>query len=165
MNVPTVAIWLPVALVVACAMEPWAMLLHGVVWHGPLAFVHRSHHTKRAGTFEWNDALSTLHAPPAIALILFGCRGPEGPLREVLFGVGLGMTLFGMAYVVVHDGFVHERLPITWLARFRYFRTLRACHRAHHRGDADHGPYGLFLGAFEARWHARRRGRARVVSR
>src|SRR3712207_6170094 len=103
------AIWIPVSLGVAALMELWAGLLHGSFWHRVLWPVHRSHHQRRRGRFEANDALSALHAPIAIALILYGCRGAEGPLREVAFGVGIGMTMFGLAYLVVHDGFAHGR--------------------------------------------------------
>lgn len=135
-----------VALVVAPLMELWARFLHGRVWHGVLFSVHKSHHEPRLGRFEANDVLSVTHAPIAAALIVVGCV-MHGTLGAVLRGVGAGMTLFGVAYVVVHDGFVHERLPVEWLARFRYFRRLRGAHRVHHRNGA--APYGLFAGRRE----------------
>jgi beta-carotene 3-hydroxylase len=57
------------------------------------------------------------------------------------------MTLFGLSYLLVHDGLVHERLPMQFLLRWRYFRRLRGAHLHHHR---FHGvPYGLFLGPEE----------------
>lgn len=141
-------VWIPVALVVAAAMELWAMLLHGRIWHSLLWRVHRSHHRKRRGRFEANDALSVLHAPIAIALILYGCAAAPSLLRELAFGVGIGMTLFGVAYVIVHDGLVHGRLPVEALARIPYFARVRDAHRIHHSKGAR-GPYGLFLGPWE----------------
>jgi len=143
-------IWVPVALVVAVAMDVWAGLLHGLVWHRVLWMVHRSHHTPRDGRFERNDVLAGLHAPPAIALILYGCAGPETVLREVAFGVGLGMTLFAVGYLIVHDGLVHGRLPVQGLARFRTLRRIARAHRAHH-GEASGKPYSLFFGPTELR--------------
>jgi len=143
-----VLIWVAVALPVAAAMEPWAALLHGRVWHRWLWLVHRSHHTARRGRFEHNDALSFLHAPIAVALILWGCLGEPGVLREVAFGAGLGMTLFGVAYAIVHDGLVHGRLPVAALGRLRTFDRIRRAHQAHHRREHG-GPYGLFLGPRE----------------
>src|SRR4051794_34538101 len=101
-------VWIPIAIVVALAMEPWAALLHGRVWHHGLWTVHRSHHQRRRGRFERNDALSALHAPIAIVLILYGCRAAPGLARDIAFGIGIGMTAFGLAYVVCHDGFVHH---------------------------------------------------------
>ncbi len=157
-------IWAPVALVVAVSMDLWAAVLHGRVWHGWLWPVHRSHHAPRArgARFEANDALSLLHAPIAIALILGGCRAEEGALREVAFGVGVGMSAFGLAYLVVHDGLCHGRLPVRWLLRARYFRGVERAHRVHHTGDAGGAPYGFFFGVRELARAARTRRAARA---
>lgn len=143
----SVAIWLPTAFAVAMWMEVWAALLHGKVWHRALWRIHRSHHARRRGALEANDALSALHAPIAIAFVLYGCRADAGPLREIVFGVGVGMSVFGVAYFVVHDGLVHGRLPVAALAKSRYFARVRDAHLAHHASDG--GPYGLFLGPWE----------------
>jgi beta-carotene 3-hydroxylase len=142
--------WVPVALVVAVAMDFWAAILHGRLWHARLWPVHRSHHEppSGAGRLEANDALSLLHAPIAIALIVVGCRGTPGVLREIAFGAGIGMSLFGVAYFVVHDGLVHARLPVHGLLRFRYFRAVARAHRAHHEA-AGGAPYGFFFGQWE----------------
>jgi beta-carotene 3-hydroxylase len=144
-------VWMPVALCVAAAMDLWAALLHGRVWHAWLWSIHRSHHDPRrpGARFEANDALSVLHAPIAIALILVGCKAGPGFAREAAFGVGVGMTLFGMAYLVVHDGLVHGRLPVQFLLRLRYFRGVARAHRVHHTGVAGGAPYGLFFGRWE----------------
>ncbi len=141
-----VAVLLVVTLVTAAAMEPWARILHGRIWHSVLWNMHRSHHELRLGRFERNDALSFLHAPIAAGLVVVGCQ-LEGTARAAIIGVGAGMTLFGFAYVLVHDGLVHERLSIPFLMRFRFFRSVRGAHLVHHR----HGgaPYGLFLGPSE----------------
>ena len=110
----------------------------------------------RRGRFEANDALSALHAPIAIALVLFGCAGPAGAAREIAFGAGAGMTPFGLAYLVVHDGLVHERLPVPWLARVPYLRAVARAHRVHHAGALGGPPFGLFLGPIEIALHRRR---------
>ena len=149
-------VWIPTALTVAVLMDLWAALLHGFVWHGALLFVHRTHHAPRAGRWELNDALSLLHAPLAIALILYGCAAAPSLGRELAYGVGLGMTAFGVAYVVVHDGFVHGRLPVAWLDRFRFFRAVARSHRVHHLGTGG-PPYGLFFGRWELEIAGRRR--------
>ncbi len=144
-----------VALVVAVAMEPWARLLHGRVWHRSLWGIHRSHHSRRRGRFERNDMLSAAHAPVAAALVMAGCN-LHGPAAAACIGVGVGMTSFGLAYVVVHDGFVHGRLPVRFLARVAWLRRIRDAHAVHHaRGAA---PYGFFLGARELTQTPRARG-------
>ena len=135
-----------IALVTAFAMELWARLLHRSVWHERLWSVHRSHHSRRRGRFERNDLLSFLHAPIATALVMIGCN-LHGLAAAACLGVGVGMTLFGIAYVVVHDGLVHGRLPVAFLARIPPLRRIRDAHAVHHaRGAA---PYGLFLGPRE----------------
>ena len=154
----TVLVWLSVALATLVLMDLWAALLHGAVWHGALYFVHRSHHRPRRGAWEQNDALSLLHAPIAIALILYGCSAAPSVAREVAYGVGLGMSAFGVAYVIVHDGFVHRRLPVAWLGRARFFRAVAQAHRVHHGRGGRHPPYGLFFGP----WELARAGRKRL---
>ncbi len=146
--IPNALIWVPTAVLTATFMELWAAVLHGRFWHGPLWFVHRSHHMPGRG-LELNDVLSVLHAPIAAALIIWGCEAAPSILREVGFGVGTGMTVFGFAYVVVHDGLVHGRLPVAWLARIPYFERVRDAHWQHHRNTARGLPFGLFLGPWE----------------
>lgn len=137
-----------VAALVFPLMELWSRFLHGRIWHGVLFRIHRSHHVERHGRLEANDILSATHAPIAATLVIVGCV-LGGILGAVLRGVGAGMTLFGVAYVVVHDGFVHGRLPVQGLARSRFFRRVRAAHRMHHRTGG--APYGLFAGVREMR--------------
>lgn len=148
-------VWLPVAATTAVLMELWASLLHGRVWHGPLWAVHRSHHRRSTGGLEANDALSILHVPIAIALIVYGSLAGPGLAGDLPFGVGVGMTLFGVSYFVVHDGLIHGRLPVGALGRLSYFARVKRAHEEHHR--LGRGPYGLFFGPWAlARARARR---------
>lgn len=148
-----------VAVAVAALMEFWAALLHGRFWHGPLWFGHRSHHAPRTGPFEFNDVFAVLHAAIAMALIIGGLEGLQGPAQRLAVAVGVGMSLFGVAYFTVHDGLIHGRLPVAFLARSAWLRRVRNAHRVHHAQDA--APYGLFLGPWELkRARARQRRRA-----
>ncbi len=156
MNALDVALGTAMALIVAAAMEPWARVLHGRVWHHRLWGVHRSHHEPRAGRLERNDALSFLHAPIAAGLVVTGCQ-LHGLTSAILVGMGVGMTLFGVGYVIVHDGFVHGRMPVRALSRFRFLRRVRGAHLAHHRTGGP--PYGLFLGPRELMRHRARHAR------
>jgi beta-carotene 3-hydroxylase len=127
-------------LLAALGLEGWAALAHRWLWHGPLWVVHRSHHRGRRGRLEANDAFAVLHALLAMALV---ARGFFADAPEVL-ALGLGATAYGLAYVAVHDGFIHGRLPLAWLGRSSYLRAVRAAHLAHHA--APGGPYGLLAG-------------------
>ncbi|CAN0841210.1 hypothetical protein LINGRAHAP2_LOCUS3156 [Linum grandiflorum] len=62
---------------------------------------------------------------------------------------GLGMTMFGMAYMFVHDGMVHGRFPVEPLYNVPYLRRIAAAHQLHHADTFNGIPYGLFLGPQE----------------
>lgn len=145
--------------VTAVAMELWAGQLHRRFWHGSLWPMHRSHHVVRKGRLETNDWLSLLHVFPAIGLILYGTQVTSWA-GDLAFGVGIGMSIFGVGYFVVHDGFIHGRLPLAFLERSRLLVRLRALHRVHHRLDG--APYGLFFAAWELRAQARSRSASRL---
>lgn len=157
-------IWLAVGLPTVVFMELWSAILHGKVWHKALWSLHESHHAPPEGSkWERNDVLSITHAPIAMALILYGCIGPVGVAREVCYGIGIGMTVFGIAYIVVHDGLIHGRLPVQGLAKFAWLRRVRNAHLVHHRTDG--APYGLFFGPWVVRRMARAKQAARAADR
>lgn len=62
---------------------------------------------------------------------------------------GLGITLFGMMYMFVHDGLVHKRFPVGPLADVPYLRRVAAAHKLHHAERYNGVPWGLFLGPQE----------------
>ena len=142
------------AVVAAVGMEGWAALLHRRLWHGPWWNLHRSHHRGRGDTaagpdaasrppgWQLNDALSLMHAPLAACLIAGGLHYRPSPGAGLALGVGAGMSFFGAAYVLVHDGFVHRRLPLRAWGRWRYLRRVQAAHALHHRTGG--APFGLF---------------------
>ena len=144
-------------------MEVWSLVVHRWLWHGPLWWGHRSHHEPRPGYFEKNDSFALVHAAIAAPLIYFGLR--EG--WAIAAGAGFGMTAFGACYAIVHDGLVHGRLPVAFLARVPGLRAVRNAHRAHHArdiagGDPHRPPYGLFLGPLELRRYQAQRSAERL---
>lgn len=42
---------------------------------------------------------------------------------------GLGITVFGIAYMFVHDGLVHKRFPVGPIADVPYLRKVAAAHQ------------------------------------
>ena len=138
------------ALIAVVVMEYWAAFLHQRVWHGRLWWIHRTHHAPRASPFEANDWLSALHAPVAIVLIVGGSWARPGLVHDLAVGFGGGMTAFGALYVLVHDGLVHERLPVGVLRRLPVLRVIARAHRLHHRAGGG-PPYGLLFGLRELR--------------
>ncbi|XP_073001053.1 beta-carotene hydroxylase 1, chloroplastic-like [Typha latifolia] len=132
----------------AVGMEFWARWAHRALWHASLWHMHESHHRPREGPFELNDVFAIINAVPAIALLAFGFFN-RGLVPGLCFGAGLGITLFGMAYMFVHDGLVHRRFAVGPIANVPYFRRVAAAHQIHHTDKFEGVPYGLFLGPKE----------------
>ncbi|CAA2991770.1 beta-carotene hydroxylase 2, chloroplastic-like [Olea europaea subsp. europaea] len=132
----------------AVGMEFWARWAHRALWHASLWHMHESHHRPREGPFELNDIFAIINAVPAIALLSYGFFH-KGLVPGLCFGAGLGITVFGMAYMFVHDGLVHKRFPVGPIANVPYFRSVAAAHQLHHSDKFEGVPYGLFLGPKE----------------
>ncbi|KAG9156450.1 hypothetical protein Leryth_027289 [Lithospermum erythrorhizon] len=132
----------------AVGMEFWARWAHKALWHASLWHMHESHHKPREGPFELNDVFAIINAVPAIALLDYGFFH-KGLLPGLCFGAGLGITVFGMAYMFVHDGLVHKRFPVGPIANVPYFRKVASAHQLHHTDKFNGVPYGLFLGPKE----------------
>lgn len=132
----------------AVGMEYWARWAHRALWHASLWHMHESHHRPREGAFELNDVFAIINAIPAIALLSYGFFH-KGLTPGLCFGAGLGITVFGMAYMFVHDGLVHRRFPVGPIADVPYLRRVAAAHQIHHSDKFDGVPYGLFLGPKE----------------
>ncbi len=113
------------------AMECVAWLAHRFLMHGPLWFLHEDHHTKgEQGFFERNDAFFVIFATPGILLLGTGvAQGFDLPY----FWLGLGITLYGFAYFLIHDVFIHQRFRWLRNANTVYFRAIRRAHKMHHK--------------------------------
>ena len=94
-------------------MEMYARWAHKALWHDfqPGWLLHKSHHVPRLGPFEANDIFAVVNAVPAMGLCLYGVLTPD-LMGGLCFGAGLGITLFGIMYMYIHDGLVHRRFPV-----------------------------------------------------
>ena len=72
-------------------MEGVAWLMHRYLMHGPLWFIHRSHHEPRKGWFELNDTFGLFFTAASMVLIYHGLRG-----HPQLLGIGLGLVGYGV---------------------------------------------------------------------
>lgn len=70
------------------------------------------------------------------------CCHPAG----LCFGAGLGITLFGISYMFIHDGLVHKRFPVGPIADVPYLKRVAIAHKLHHSEKYGGVPWGLFLG-------------------
>uniref|UniRef100_A0A2P2K3S4 beta-carotene 3-hydroxylase n=1 Tax=Rhizophora mucronata TaxID=61149 RepID=A0A2P2K3S4_RHIMU len=115
----------------AVGMEFWARWAHKALWHASLWHMHESHHRPREGPFELNDVFAIINAVPAIALLSYGFFN-KGLFPGLCFGAGLGITVYGMAYMFVHDGLVHKRFPVGPIANVPYFRRVASAHQVNY---------------------------------
>ena len=119
-----------ITLLVFCIMEPMTWLIHKYVMHGFLWVLHRDHHDHSTeGDLEKNDYFFVIFAIPAILLFYFGSLNNY----NYLFFIGLGITLYGIAYFFVHDIFIHQRLKIFSKTENPYFLAIRRAHKQHHK--------------------------------
>jgi beta-carotene 3-hydroxylase len=115
-------------------MEGVAFLTHKKVMHGWLWSLHESHHRPRAGLFEKNDFFAIFFAAPSIIFIWLGVN-----TWAPLFWVGLGLTAYGFAYFIFHDGIVHRRLPFRYRGKNAYMRRIIEAHWVHHATTTKEG--------------------------
>lgn len=138
-----VLVWIVVALAGFLAMEGIAWLSHRYVMHGWGWGWHKSHHAPRSHGFEANDLYALFGAALAIGLFLLA-RQLHSPEIQAL---AVGITAYGAAYALVHDGLVHQRWPFRYVPRTGYLRRLVQAHRIHHavRSREDAVSYGFLV--------------------
>ena len=131
-------------------MEMYARWAHKALWHDNEAgwSLHVSHHEPRVGAFEANDVYALANALPATAFCAYGFFTPT-LVGGLAFGAGLGVTLFGIAYMFIHDGLVHRRFPVGPIADLPALRRIAVAHKLHHSEKYGGVPYGMFLGPQE----------------
>lgn len=119
-----------IVVLVFLAMEAATWLIHKYIMHGFLWVLHRDHHDHSTdGPLEKNDYFFVIFAIPAIALMYFGSLESF----NYLFYIGLGITLYGVAYFFVHDVFIHQRIKYFSHTKNPYFLALRRAHKQHHK--------------------------------
>ena len=128
------------------AMEGFTYLTHRFVMHGVAWTLHRSHHVPAAERFEANDVFPCIGA--AIAMVGFAI-GFNVPMPG-LVAVGVGVTAYGVAYMFVHDVYIHGRL--CRMPEVAVLERLRRAHAIHHlfRGE----PFGMLLPILPRRWRS-----------
>ncbi len=112
------------------AMEAVAWFTHKYVMHGLLWILHKDHHKKEStGFFEHNDFFFLIFAIPGIICLFIGVQNNF----NFLFWIGLGITLYGMAYFLVHDIFIHQRFRLFRNSDNSYLKAIRRAHKMHHK--------------------------------
>lgn len=110
-------------------MEGVAWLTHKYLMHGLLWSLHKDHHVPQKGFFEKNDFFFLIFAIPAFLFLLQGCLDRN----YTLISIGSGITLYGFAYFMVHEVFIHQRFKWFRNSNNIYFKAIRRAHKAHHK--------------------------------
>jgi beta-carotene 3-hydroxylase len=123
-------------------MEAVAWLTHKYIMHGFLWIWHHDHHKKDTyGFFEKNDFFFLVFALPGITGLLIGMNMNY----NFIFWIGLGITIYGFAYFLVHDVFIHQRIKWFRNSNSAYFKAIRRAHKMHHKhlGKEDGECFGM----------------------
>ena len=126
-------------------MEFMAWFTHKYVMHGLLWDWHEDHHKPQLknGFFEKNDRFFLVYAIPSMFCYIYGSLSPH---FWVLF-VGVGISLYGLAYFLIHDVYIHRRFD--WFKHLDsdYSRAVLRAHGAHHakQSKEDCESFGLLV--------------------
>ncbi len=126
------------------SMEGIAWVTHKYLMHGLLWTLHEDHHKKNPRSFfEKNDYFFLIFAIPGIICLALGIYTP----LHLLLYIGIGITLYGLAYFLVHDVFIHQRFSLFRNADNVYFRAIRRAHKMHHKHLDKHDGecFGMLL--------------------
>jgi len=123
-------LYIAIVLVTFCLMECVTWLTHKYIMHGLFWNLHEDHHNKSDHFFEKNDYFFVMFA--CVSMVFF-CIGNFVEGYRFMFYIGIGITLYGIAYFMVHDVFIHQRFK--WFNKTNniYFRALRKAHKIHHK--------------------------------
>lgn len=127
----TIIFYVFVTFATVVAMEFVAWFAHKYVMHGLLWNWHEDHHKphyEKHGFFEKNDLFFLVFAIPSAACYIIGSS--FGPFW--LFFVGIGISIYGVIYFLIHDVYIHQRFK--WFKQLdsTYSRAILRAHGAHH---------------------------------
>lgn len=108
-------------------MEAFSWFIHKYLFHGPLWFIHKTHHQQKHSWFELNDLFSLLFAMIALWLMWLGHLS-----LDYRFWIGTGISLYGIIYFIFHDWFIHNRFK-AFKSSNTYLSGIRRAHKIHHK--------------------------------
>lgn len=122
-----------VVLFTIVGMEAFSWFIHKYLFHGPLWFIHKTHHVHNTKSFlEWNDIFSLAFAVLSIYLMINGHQS-----LSYSFWIGIGISIYGIIYFVLHDWITHGRLrPIKLTGT--YVKAIIRAHKIHHKSIHKH---------------------------
>lgn len=130
-------------------MESVAWFAHKYIMHGFLWSLHEDHHIRdnHDDFFEKNDYFFIIFAVPGILSLFFGLTLDN----SILYGIGIGISIYGMAYFFIHDLFIHQRVKVLRNSENKYLKAIRRAHKMHHKHitKEDGECFGMLLVPFK----------------
>ena len=122
-------------------MEILSWAIHKYLFHGPLWFIHKTHHQQRHGFFELNDVFSLGFGSLSIWLLWQGHQ-----TLDFKFWIGAGIAFYGIIYFIFHDWFIHNRFK-SFKSENKYLKGIRRAHKMHHKSTERDGSeeFGLLI--------------------
>ena len=135
-------------------MEFVAWFTHKYVMHGFLWYLHKDHHVKEEGVLEKNDTFFLIFAVPSFLLFFFGAENG----MDFRFWIGMGIAIYGFAYFMVHEVFIHQRLKYFRNSDNSYLRAIRKAHKVHHKHltKQEGECFGMLIVPFKYFWEAKK---------
>jgi beta-carotene 3-hydroxylase len=138
-----ILIYVLITIATFLAMEFVAWFAHKYIMHGLLWIWHEDHHQPhlKDGFFEKNDLFFLVFAIPSATCYILGSATPQ----FWLFFVGVGISIYGLAYFLIHDVYIHRRFK--WFKKLdnKYSQAILRAHGTHHaKQDKEDGEsFGL----------------------
>ncbi len=121
-------LFISILLATFCFMEFMANFSHRNVMHGFMWFWHEDHHRKKPKVFEKNDIFFVIFASPCMTLLISNLWFPS----VMTAAIGFGIMFYGIAYFLVHDLIIHQRISNRFLRKNSYVQALIQAHKDHH---------------------------------
>lgn len=141
----TILLYIGITLATVATMEFVAWFAHKYIMHGFLWSWHEDHHKPqlKEGFFEKNDRFFLVFAIPSMFSFIGGATTPHFWLTFV----GIGISIYGMIYFLIHDVYIHRRFE--WFKQLdnKYSRAILRAHGAHHsvQTKEDCESFGLLV--------------------
>lgn len=142
-----VLLYFTITLATFITMEFVAWAAHKYVMHGWLWTWHEDHHkphSKEGRFFEKNDLFFLVFAIPSASSYIIGLNIDS--LFWLTF-VGIGISIYGLVYFLIHDVYIHQRFR--WFRQLdsKYSRAILRAHGAHHSIQEKDGceSFGLLV--------------------
>lgn len=138
--------YIGVVLLTTFVMEFVSWATHKFVMHGFLWSWHEDHHKPqlKKGFFEKNDLFFITFAIPSMICYFVGSFYAE---YRVLLFIGIGISIYGLIYFLIHDVYIHRRFK--WFKQLdnKYSRAVLRAHGAHHshQDKYDGESFGLLV--------------------